>query len=248
MKKLAIHIIAILALITAGFNSSAQSSVEQFKKAYYDKMQKLIPSGVKTRTVKYVSVTQGSASGGILNFKVTAYIYDFNAGYPANRYWGTTCISKFENLPYTMKKNAFGEWEVSGIFTPGYDDHRCENNKAENVASLSIDDVPGTIYNPNNVSFTKTAPLKTKGASGPLYFGEYACYGTGGRLMAGMGFILSPGGKYTDVDGQRGGTYVYDGAASTISFKGGFLAGQRGTNVTLKGFQLSSTVWAEPWK
>ena len=81
-----------------------------------------------------------------------------------------------------------------------------------------------------------------------LYLGEFACYGTAGRLMAGMGFNLKSGGRYNDLDGARGGTYVFNATAATISFHGGFLDGQVGRNVRTTGFQLSQTVSCEPWR
>ena len=84
--------------------------------------------------------------------------------------------------------------------------------------------------------------------TGQLYLGEYACYGYGNRIMTGMGFVLSQNGSYTDIDKGRGGNYIYDAESATIKFNGGFLDGQTGTEVTAKGFPLSETVFAEPWK
>ena len=66
--------------------------------------------------------------------------------------------------------------------------------------------------------------------------------------MAGMGFRVKTGGSYTDVDGKRGGTYLYDAGKATIAFRGGFLDGQVGKNVRAKGFALSGTVSWEPWR
>lgn len=94
----------------------------------------------------------------------------------------------------------------------------------------------------------KSAVQNSSANKSELYIGEYACYGTGGRLMAGMGFILLPGGRYYDVDKQRGGRYVYSPGNKTIRFVGGFLSGQVGKDVKSTGFQISNTVFAEPWK
>jgi len=63
-----------------------------------------------------------------------------------------------------------------------------------------------------------------------------------------MGFVLDRSGKYTDVDGGRGGNYSYNAGASTIAFRGGFLDGQVGKNVRTTGFNISSTVSCEPWR
>ena len=85
------------------------------------------------------------------------------------------------------------------------------------------------------------------GRGGDLVLGEYACYGTGGRLMAGLGFHLHADGRYVDLDGARAGRYTYDRAGSAVAFRGGLLDGQTGRNVGPSGFDLSSTVHCEPW-
>ncbi len=66
--------------------------------------------------------------------------------------------------------------------------------------------------------------------------------------MAGMGFLLQQNGRYTDLDGERAGSSTYNVQKATIEFKSGFLGGQTGKNVKETGFQLSNTVYAEPWR
>ena len=249
MKKNLVYLFILLHLFSS--SSSAQSgTVDQFKKAFYDHLQLLIPAGYEKRTVKFISVIQGANTGGFQNFKVTAYVHDYEEGYPTNRYWGQTCWTKIDGLNYTMRKDAFGEWLVQGRFTVlEPKNHDCKDNVAQGVAFFPLDGLPGNVYNPSAVNTTtKTTATKQTTNAGQLYIGEYACYGTGGRLMAGMGFILLPGGKYYDVDKGRGGSYVYNAGTATISFVGGFLSGQKGKNVTMDGFQISNTVRAEPWK
>lgn len=250
-KNLLLYTACLGLLLSSCNNSNAQAgNVEQFKKAFYKRMMELLPAGFEKRIVKFVSVTQGSTTSGIQNFKVTAYIHDYDEGYAPNSYWGQTCVSKVDALPYTMQKDAYGDWLVQGRFTMTGANEKCENNTAQGVASLSIESVPGTIYNPSatTTARTETKTPAVKAANGQLYVGEYACYGYGNRIMAGMGFTLLNGGRYYDLDKQRGGSYVYNAAAGTIDFRGGFLSGQQGKNVTLRGFDLSATVFAEPWK
>jgi len=250
-KKLFISALFLGIFSLLGCSSDGQSgNVEQFKKAFYNQAMDLLPRGFEKRTVKFISVTQGATTSGIQNFKVTAYIHDYDEGYAPNRYWGQSCLSKFDALPYTMIKDAYGQWLVQGRFTILGANQKCEDNHSQGVSSLPIDAVPGAVYSPGAA---KTAKPEFKGppakeAGGQLYVGEYACYGTGNRIMAGMGFTLLAGGKYYDGDRQRGGAYVYNATAGTITFVGGFLGGQKGTGVTLKGFNLSSTVFAEPWR
>ena len=66
-------------------------------------------------------------------------------------------------------------------------------------------------------------------AAAELQPGEYACAGSGGRLLIGLGFRLIGDGTYTDLGGRNAGTVSYDG--SNILFAGGHLAGQVGRNV-----------------
>jgi hypothetical protein len=66
-------------------------------------------------------------------------------------------------------------------------------------------------------------------AAAELQPGEYACAGSGGRLLIGLGFRLNGDGSYTDLGGRNTGTVSYNG--SNIMFAGGHLAGQVGRNV-----------------
>ena len=59
--------------------------------------------------------------------------------------------------------------------------------------------------------------------------GEYACAGSGGRVLIGLGFKLSADGSYTDVDGKDAGRATFSG--SNVTFSGGHLNGYVGTNV-----------------
>jgi hypothetical protein len=66
------------------------------------------------------------------------------------------------------------------------------------------------------------------GAAG-LQPGEYACAGSGGTILIGLGFKLDANGAYTDLDGKNSGRVAESGG--NISFVGGHLAGQVGRNV-----------------
>jgi hypothetical protein len=229
----------------------AQPTVEQFKQQFYTQMQKLKPSDVTRRNVSFVEVVKGSPSGAYYPFKVTAYVHDYSPGYPANHYYGKTCVQKFDGLKYDMLKDNFGGWNIQGKFTASLDDTKCANNPSQGLEALPLSSVQGTVYNATQIKqASPNATLQKPAANknGDLYVGEYACYGTGSRLMAGMGFILKPNGTYVDVDNKRGGTYNYNSQKATISFNGGFLSGQVGKNVKQSGFQLSNTVTAEPWR
>ena len=68
----------------------------------------------------------------------------------------------------------------------------------------------------------------TASAAG-LQAGEYACVGSGGSILIGLGFKLQANGTYTDLDGKSRGRVTYNG--SNVTFVGGHLAGQVGRNV-----------------
>jgi len=231
------------------FLIKAQSpSVELFKQVFDAEMQKLLSPGFTRRTMNFIKVTPGTSSGGYYPFKVTAYVHDYAPGYPKNKYYGQTCLGKMEGWKFDMRKDEFGDWILQGRFT--VTDGECKDNPSEGAEAIPLSGVPGIPYRKTNIAdkTNKTIFDKSSPSTSRLYLGEYACYGTGGRLMAGMGFHLLSNRRYYDLDKQRGGTYIYHAANATITFAGGFLSGQIGKNVKQTGFQLSNTVTAEPWR
>jgi hypothetical protein len=228
-----------------GYAEAAQPSVEQFKQVFEEQMQKLKPVGFTVRTVLFQEVRPGKANGGKYPFQVSATIHDYGPGYPPNHFYGSTCVGKMDKWKFDMRPDDFGGWIVEGRMTA---DSVCKDNPSEGVSAIPLAGLPGTTAEKAPPADMKTAPPPEARETGNLYVGEYACYGAGNRLMAGMGFHLKPGGKYHDVDGERGGSYAYDARAATISFRGGFLDGQVGRNVRSTGFQLSSTVSCEPFR
>lgn len=83
------------------------------------------------------------------------------------------------------------------------------------------------------------------GGGGALKVGEYACYGSGGRIMAGLGFRVLGGGRYTDLDGGNAGTYSVSGG--TVSFKGGHMGGQSGRELKNGNFRIGAQASCEPF-
>ena len=78
----------------------------------------------------------------------------------------------------------------------------------------------------------------TAGAAG-LQPGEYACVGSGGSILIGLGFKLQADGSYTDLDGKSKGRVTYSG--SNVSFAGGHLDGEVGRNIRDgKSFEIHS--------
>ena len=230
----------VFAIAAAGAASaSAQPTTTDLQQVLTAQLQKLKSTENTVRTVLFQTVRPGRANGSFYPFEVTATIHDYNPGYPPNKYYGQTCVGQMNAWKFDMLRNDFGDWIVQGRMTVS--DAVCKDNPSEGVSVVPVGSLQGT-----------RAPAGsprggTATASASLYVGEYACYGAGGRLMAGMGFRLS-GGKYADLDGKRGGTYTYNAAIATIAFRSGYLDGQTGINVTARGFQISPTVTCEPWR
>ena len=88
-------------------------------------------------------------------------------------------------------------------------------------------------------------PAGGAGASSGLATGEYACYGSGGRLLIGLGFKVPANGTYTDLDRKSKGAYTIQ--SGVITFHGGHLDGQTGRNLHGNEFVLGSMVSCEPF-
>jgi hypothetical protein len=91
----------------------------------------------------------------------------------------------------------------------------------------------------------KAAPKAAAAQSAGLKVGEYACYGSGGRPMIGLGFKVLAGGRYTDLDGKNPGSFTVSG--STVTFRGGHLDGQVGRDLNGANFRIGAQASCEPW-
>jgi hypothetical protein len=79
---------------------------------------------------------------------------------------------------------------------------------------------------------------------GGLKSGEYACFGSGGRILIGLGFKVQAGGRYTDLDGKNPGTYSVSG--DQVTFRGGHLDGQTGRDLKDNKFRVGTMASCEP--
>ncbi len=82
-------------------------------------------------------------------------------------------------------------------------------------------------------------------AGGGLRVGEYACYGAGGELLAGLGFKVLDASHYNDLDGNTPGTFAING--DMVAFHGGSLDGQMGRDLKDQKFTLGSGIGCEPF-
>jgi hypothetical protein len=88
-------------------------------------------------------------------------------------------------------------------------------------------------------------PRRAAAPAGTLRKGEYACYGSGGQIMAGLAFKVTGPGRYTDLDGATSGSFSVSG--STVTFRGGHLGGQTGRELTANGFRIGMQATCEFW-
>jgi hypothetical protein len=227
LRRAFLLVLALLVLGVPARSANERPTVEQFKQLLTAHLKKLQTDSHTVRTVLFQEVKPGTPNDGYFPFQVTAIIHDYSPGFPANKYYGETRIGKIDKWKFDLRKDEFGAWVVQGRMTPEFDYHK---NPAEGVSAVPVASLPGTPVGkspaPGEKGGGSEKPTpKQPAQNATLYLGEYACYGTGGRLMAGMGFRLKPGGTYLDLDGKRGGRYVYDAGAHTITFRGGFLDG-----------------------
>lgn len=78
-----------------------------------------------------------------------------------------------------------------------------------------------------------------------LKVGEYACYGSGGRPMIGLGFKVLSRNRYTDLDDDNAGSFSISG--TTVSFDDGHLDGQTGRNLRGHSFTIGTQAECEPY-
>lgn len=89
------------------------------------------------------------------------------------------------------------------------------------------------------------AQAPVQAAAGQLRSGEYACYGSGSQVLAGLAFKVVGPGRYTDLEGGNAGSYRVDG--STVTFTGGHLGGQTGRELNNGTFRIGAMAQCEPW-
>jgi hypothetical protein len=233
---------SIAALAYAPMASAQAPTADTLKQVLQQRLQKLRPEGTSERSVLFQEVRAGTPNGGEYPFLVTAQIRDYEPGYPANRYYGQTCVGRMAQRKFYLSLDEFGQWKAEGAMTvTSGPDRTCKPNPSAGVSSIPLGSLQGSAA-PAGAPPVATAPA-ARGATSTLAAGEWACYGTGGRLLIGLGFRVASDGKYTDLDRKNPGTYTLQGGA--ITFRGGHLDGQTGRNLRGNHFDMSGTVSCE---
>lgn len=209
-------------------------TVDDLKQTLEAKLVSLKPATFKARTVLYDDVEAGAPSGGAYPFVVTVNIHDYSPGTPAKKDYGRTCLRRMDQWTFALKAGKDGGWIVSGRMTGA--DSVCMDNPAEGESSIPLE------------SLMPASSVAGVDDAGNVPTGEWGCYDVNAKLLPKLAFVLKANGRYTDLDGARGGTYVYSGTKSEIAFRGGFLTGRIGTNFQSSGFELADGVSCEPKK
>ncbi|MGZ8375644.1 MAG: hypothetical protein ACXWZS_02660 [Gemmatirosa sp.] len=248
VRRLLVALTSFASAALAPLPATAQApSVDAFKQAFTRELMALRPTGFTERNVLFETVQPGRPSGDSYPFLVTAVIRDYGPGYPANRYYGQTCVGRMDRWRFEMNRDDFGEWRVQGRMTVTSDGARqCVDNPSAGASSQPLATLPGQPAGGGDQSVPVTRTVTPAATANAPSIGEWACYGTGGRRL--LGFTLQRGGAYLDGDGARAGTWVHDASAGTVTFRGGAMDGQVGRNARANAFVLSRTVSCEPWR
>ncbi|MCU1285047.1 MAG: hypothetical protein JWO13_1397 [Acidobacteriales bacterium] len=220
------NIVATVAFVTALVLNSfaAGPSVDALKQALTARLLQLKPTGMSERQILFQEVRAGSSG----NFRVTALVRDYGAGYPKNRYYGETCVGRFDNQDFTMAPDGFGGWQVQGAMTPSMDESQCKKNPAAGVSSIPLASLAGAAAPTGGVTTATTKPA-AGGGGGKVALGKYECWAYGQSRM-GLNFTIKSASQYVGSDGKSG-SYSLDGNTGRMTFTGGSLDG-----VLPKGF------------
>lgn len=200
-------------------------TVDTLKQALNARLQSLKPGGMSERNVLFEDVRATGSSGNSHTFQVTLTLRDYGPGYPSNRYYGETCVGRMDKWPFTLTRNAFGEWQVEGRMT--ISDGQCKPNPAAGVSSIPVNTLRGMPVQAGTASAAPdpaTRAAQVAQAMKSPMLGAYECWFFTSPRM-GLNFKLQPDGRYVD-SANKAGTYSYDVNTGAIRFKGGALDGQ----------------------
>ena len=225
--------LALIAIACSGFLATAADapSADTLKQVLEQHLQKLRPVGFTERNVLFQEVRAGTPHAGKYPFQVTVTIRDYGSGYPANQYYGETCVGHMDKEPFELARDAFGGWQVEGRMTVTTSDgKKCKPNPSEGVSSFPLASLTGSPapFRPAAAAApggTGNKPAGKDGAHGSVTAKSYDCvFSMDASLQTVPGFTIRAGGRYMDADGKSG-TYTFDPAQSLITFHGGSMDG-----------------------
>ncbi len=221
---------ALLPVVVMIASAQSAPTSENAKQAIEKKLQKIWKTiGTKgERTVVFQSLQAGRASAGSYPFRVTLAIHDYDSGYPANHYYGQTCVGRVEEETYVLTLDDYGAWQAEGRMTPNLSDKTCKPNTAAGVPSIPVSSLQGARASASSSNTAArpavTAPAaNTAPASGSsVPAGSYQCWANG-QARPLLNFTILNGSQYRDSNGATGSYQA--SAASRITWHGGNLDG-----------------------
>ena len=161
----------------------------------------------------------------------------------SNEAGGNEADAATDNAP-PKKKGLFGKLNDKWNKATGKSDKSTAAGEDQGTNSTAPADSPQAL--PTKAARPNTAVAITPGQSGGgLKIGEYACYGSGGQILAGWGFKVLSGNRYTDLDGKEHGTFSV--SADTVTFHGGHLDGQVGRELRNFRFRIGKQADCKPF-
>ena len=191
---------------------AADLSVDTAKQILNKRWLELRPQAVTQRNVLFQSVRPNGAN----RFIVTAIVRDYDPGYPANRYYGSTCTGSFDEAPFSFRFDG-SNWQAEGALTASLAKTKCLKNPSVGASSAPLESLPGT---PAAAGQIASGPAPTR--SGGLVVGPYECWANS-RARGGLNFSIRAGSQYTDSEGATG-TFSLNTTDHVVKFKGGLLS------------------------
>ncbi|MFN2453306.1 MAG: hypothetical protein ABR577_03720 [Pyrinomonadaceae bacterium] len=168
------------------------------------------------------------AVGDKVQFSISGKVADFQ-----------TCTVTENDPQFVMrvKCDAFKQWKADTYIV-----HSESNISSKKIAAKKETEPTDK----DNRSQKPTTPSnQTAPSGGGLKIGEYACAGSGGRILIGLGFKVLSGNRYTDLDNKDRGSFSIVG--DTVRFRGGHLDGQVGRDLRNYGFTIGAQAHCEPF-
>lgn len=219
-----IRTLLLIATFSVAAHAQGVPTVEDAKRAIDHRLQKIWKDlGRKgTRTVVFQNVLAGRNA----QFRATLTVHDYTTGYPPNRFYGTTCVSRLDEEVYTVSQDNFGGWDAQGRMTPDLSTQTCKNNPSEGVPAIPVSSLQGSRAGSGGGGdgfAQQQQPQQQQAAGGSgVAPGAYQCWANGqARLL--LNFTALAGGQYRDNQGAVGSMTV--GAGGRVTFRGGLLDG-----------------------
>jgi len=206
-----------LLLVPVAFAAAAWAvDVESAKRILADRWQAVKTQSIDERRILFQDVRVISDRGGTTELQVTALTWDYTKGYPKNRYWGTTCVSKYEKQPFTIIGRGT-TWQIGGAFNP-QDYATCKDNPGEGVSAIPLNTLPG-----KEAGAAAAAAAPPMSRSGGLAIGKYECWAYGRARML-LNLTIETGNRYRDSAGKQG-AFEFNPANRRVTFRGGMRDG-----------------------